>query len=816
MARHEIIAEFCGVRPGCQWPVDDGSNAVTIIGEVQIEGRDGLGLSKIKGQITPNELTTGLTYRFYGDWKDHWKHGTQFVFEAFSVEMPSGQDAIIAYLGQCKGIGPMTAAKMWHLYGENAVQKLREEPDEVAHAIPRLTQAKAREAAEFLRRSQRTEKTKIDLFALLRGRGFPKKITERLIQDYGPAAAVIVARNPYCLMRYKGCGFLGTDKMYLDLKHNPGRLKRQALCAWHAVASQSSGDTWFPFHVVRDGLIRNIASATVNIPRAMELATRGGMLVEKFDKGQRWVAERVRAEQESTIASLIEEARQEAKVTPPVWTNLVPLIADVTNHQRENLEAATTEIIGVLAGRPGTGKTYTVARLVKLLQDQYGADEIAICAPTGKAAVRVTEAMNKNGLSLRASTIHSLLKVGSTADGEFGFLHTRNNPFPYKFVIVDESSMIDTGLMKSLLDARPVDGHVLFVGDPNQLSPVGHGAPLRDFITANVAHGELKEIQRNSGRIVKACGEIIDRHLFECSPKADLETGENLVMIERADAANQMETLVQVIQRYAAEMPRRFDPVWDIQVLVAVNKKSELGRKPLNVVLQNLLNSDGESVKGNPFRVGDKIICTKNGNYKWVGDFLDPAPPVEGIDAAIEPSGSTMCYVANGEQAEVLTVEPGVITARLTSPDRTIIIPRSMKSGSTEGSDGAPPASSDTGTDDDGDTGSGCNWELGYAISCHKSQGSEWPIVVVMLDDHNSAKRVCSRQWIYTGISRAKTLCVMIGRNVRAQEMCGVDSLFKRKTFLREAIIELREAGDAEERNRWAADVVDELLAGVY
>ena len=812
MSRHEIIAEFCGIRPGCQWPVDDGSNAVTIIGEVCIEGRDGL--SKIKGQIVPNELTTGLTYRFYGDWKDHWKHGSQFVFEAFSVEAPSGQDAIIAYLGQCNGIGPATAAKLWHLYGEDSVRKLREEPDEVAHVIPRLTQAKAREAAEFLRKSERTERTKIDLFALLRGRGFPKKITERLIQDYGPAAAVIVARNPYCLMQYKGCGFLGTDKMYLDLKHNPSRLKRQALCAWHAVASQSTGDTWFPFYVVRDGLVRNISSATVQIEKAMELATRGGLLVEKFHKGHRWVAERTRAEQEAAIADLIEEARQEAKVTPPVWTSLVPLIADVTDHQRENLEAATTEIIGVLAGRPGTGKTYTVARLVKLLQDQYGADEIAICAPTGKAAVRVTEAMANNGLSLRASTIHSLLGVGSTADGEFGFIHKRNKPFPYKFVIVDESSMIDTGLMKSLLDARPRDGHVLFVGDPNQLSPVGHGAPLRDFITANVAHGELKEIRRNSGRIVKACGEIIDRHRFECSPKADLPGGENLVMVERSEPAVQMQTLVEVIQRYAAEMPRRFDPVWDIQVLVAVNKKSELGRKPLNAMLQNLLNADGESVKGNPFRVGDKIICGKNGNYKYACEpaEIETDPFAEITDEKDTPPPPT-CYVANGEQAEVLLVEPNKIIARLTSPDRTIIIPRSVKSGSTEGADGAPPA--ETGTDDDGDTGSGCNWELGYAISCHKSQGSEWPIVIVMLDDHNSAKRVCSRQWIYTGISRAKTLCIMIGRNVRAQEMCGVDSLFKRKTFLRELIIERREAGDAEERGRWAACVVDELLAGV-
>jgi ATP-dependent exoDNAse (exonuclease V) alpha subunit len=245
-----------------------------------------------------------------------------------------------------------------------------------------------------------------------------------------------------------------------------------------------------------------------------------------------------------------------------------------------------------------------------------------------------------------------------------------------------------------------------------------------------------------------------------------------------------------------------------------VNKKSELGRKPLNAVLQNLLNCDGEQVKGNPFRVGDKIINTKNGQYKWATE-PQGCDPLSALDEKPGGAPTETCYVANGEQAEVLSVEPGVMIARLTSPDRTIIIPRSVKAEGDE-SGGGP-----SGGDDDSEAaGTGCNWELGYAISCHKSQGSEWPIVVVMLDDHNSAKRVCSRQWIYTGISRAKTLCILIGRNVRAQEMCGVDSLFKRKTFLRESIVELREAADAAERNRvlqeWAEDVIGGILAGVY
>ena len=149
------------------------------------------------------------------------------------------------------------------------------------------------------------------------------------------------------------------------------------------------------------------------------------------------------------------------------------------------------------------------------------------------------------------------------------------------------------------------------------------------------------------------------------------------------------------------------------------------------------------------------------------------------------------CYVANGEQAEVLEVTSTKIIARMTQPDRTILIPRSNKSTNEDG-DSAP---SDGGDDNSEEaSGSGCNWELGFAISCHKSQGSEWPVVIVMADDYNGAKMVQSKQWLYTGISRAKKLGLLIGKASTVREMCQRDALFKRKTLLREKIDALKEA----------------------
>lgn len=822
MSRHEITAVFCGIRRGCEWQNDDGS--LTIIGSARVSLSDaaspGGKMIDIKGQVPCREsLTDGLTYRFYGQTKTHHKYGDQFCFESFVVEAPVGQEAVTAYLSQCRGIGPKAAFNLWQQFGEEAIAKVKECPTEIVATLKGFTLEKAQAASELLCSMERTEKSKMGLLGLLKDRGFPRNITDKLIDLYGVEAATVVHRNPYLLMRFKGVGFLRADKMYLDLRHNPARLKRQALCAWHAIAKQSEGHTWFPFAVVRDGLRASISSATVDVERAMQLATRAGLLAETFHNGQRWVAERKKADDESRIVELIEEAREEARsVIQTQWSGVArELGEDVSGHQRDNARLATSGFIGVLAGRPGTGKTYTVARIVSRLKEHFGEDSIAIAAPTGKAAVRVTAAMEAVGLKLRARTIHSLLGFGMGGDGSFQ--HDRGNPLPHTFIIVDESSMIDTALMRSLLDARGEGSHVLFVGDPNQLAPVGHGAPLRDLIMADVPHGTLTEIQRNSGRIVKACGEIIDRRKLTPSAKLDVAAGENLLLIERDTADVQIDTLTAVMQNYqrkfAAGEDGAADPVWDVQIVVAVNAKSPLGRKPLNKVLQQLLNADGRRVANNPFRVGDKIINSKNGEYKLVAPMGD-----DGDDSELDPksaNGETeKAYVANGEQAEVIDVDTSKIIARLTSPDRTILIPRSA--GRSDGDEGGPGGDD---SEEEG-TGSGCAWELGYAISCHKSQGSEWPVVIVMLDDYSGAKMVQSKQFLYTAISRAKRLCLMIGKQVTANEACGRDALFKRKAFLKERIVVLRDVatrvagGDVlDDVIAWTDSMVERILEGV-
>lgn len=159
-------------------------------------------------------------------------------------------------------------------------------------------------------------------------------------------------------------------------------------------------------------------------------------------------------------------------------------------------------------------------------------------------------------------------------------------------------------------------------------------------------------------------------------------------------------------------------------------------------------------------------------------------------------------YVANGEQAEVIAIDGNVITAKLTSPDRTILIYRKGKSDQQKAAEDAAKGEEDE--NENGEAGessnTGCSWDLGFAQSCHKCQGSEWPIVIVMLDSDNAASRTCSRQWIYTGVSRIKLFGFAIGTKKTADKMCGRDALFARKTFLKERVEELKAATDEAEK----------------
>jgi exodeoxyribonuclease V alpha subunit len=244
----------------------------------------------------------------------------------------------------------------------------------------------------------------------------------------------------------------------------------------------------------------------------MKLAKRSGILSFRRTAGDRidpegpriWVAETKNADQEAAIARYLVDSQSEA----PAW----PVdLAGLTEHQLQAVALATKGSIGSLGGGPGTGKTYCAASLIHAAINHVGREKIGVAAPTGKAAVRITEVMKGYGVPIQAKTIHSLLQVEQQQDGSgWQFFYRSGRPLPLRYLIVDEASMIDTSLMCNLLAARGKGTHLLFVGDIHQLPPVGHGAPLRDMIAAGIPYGELLEIQRQAAGslIVRACHAI--------------------------------------------------------------------------------------------------------------------------------------------------------------------------------------------------------------------------------------------------------------------------------------------------------------------
>lgn len=714
------------------------------------------GTFDIKGEAADDELEEFCEYRLFGRWESHAKYGDSFAFKTFVRSTPHGRSGVMRYLQTANGIGAAISEKLWEKFKGDAIRILRENPDVASSAVPQLRLDVAQAAAIQLQELAHMENCTVSLIDLLDGRGFPKGTAREAIRSWGNRAPEVIAANPYRLMAFRGCGFLRTDAMYCDLGHPPTKLKRQALCAWHGVASSREGHTWFPIEHAIGSINAKVSGAEINGPKAIELARRSKVLsVHENGDGLLWVAEEKKAQAESRVAMYIAKALQEA----PSWpSQLHPEFDRLSDHQRSEVQNATSTQIGILAGSPGSGKTFSSAAIVRAICADHSTGEIAACAPTGKAAVRLTQQIQNAGIDLKAMTIHRLLGVESASDRDgWRFVHRPGNPLPYRWIFADETSMSDTSLMASLLSARARGTGVLFIGDPGQLAPVGHGAPLRDLMqfgkeTSELGVGHLTEIHRNAGTIVRACADIRIGKRFTTDEQLAPTLGHNLKLLPASSPERAADEIVSAIRKIAA-LGR--DPVWDVQVVIAVNKNSPLSRNELNKRLQSELNPRGFGVAGSPFRVGDKIICTKNGWQRAVEpDPLDR----EQVDGKY--------LICNGEQGVVIGVAPKLTTASFDG--KKIAIPRGE--------------AKEEGGDDD--SGTGCDFTLAYAVSCHRCQGSEWPIVIVALDESGGAKQVCSREWLYTAISRAREVCLLVGKRSVADSMCGKLALHNRKTFL--------------------------------
>jgi len=719
---------------------------------------DGKKVSAI-GDGTPDDFEENLTYLLYGKWAKY-KDCEQFRFSTFVRSRPHGEQSIIAYISKAPGIGPRIAKILWDKFQSDAVRIIRESPEICCAAVPggRLTQEKAIAAATFLSSQMAIEDCTIDLIGLFDKSGIRKSAVKSSIAAWGNMAADIIRRNPYVLMRFSGCGFATCDKMYCSLQLPQDRLKRIAYAAYHSLYKDRTGNVWIPAKEIEIAVTRHIGAGIINdekLARGIELAIRGKMISVTDIDGVKHYALQSLANDEMALACSIVRIATDGD---PKWPH-ASTVEGISDHQFSALSNLLKSKICILSGKPGTGKTYTAARLIKSCVSHFGFYAVAVVAPTNKAAERISEVMESHGVKVNARTIHSLLGVMKGPSG-FEFSHGEGSRLSdLQYLFVDEASMPDLPTMRALFDAVPSDAHICLCGDIRQLPPVGQGAPLRDMIEAGVMFEELTEVRRqdSSSTIVSCCNSIIDDAVIVCDKQFDFESGKNLVFREaRTDAA----CLSLVVNAVTAIRDNGVvdDPIEDVQVIVPVNEKSECSRVAVNKQIQNILNANGEKIVGTEWRKGDKIISNGNGLFSLVDS--------DGFSLGTEE------FIAKGRQGRVMFSHEKSVVVRFGK--KLVRIPVTVAK-----------KDDDEGNDEDGRE---AMFDLAYAVTCHKSQGSEWKIVIVVCDPSSGASRLMCREWVYTAVSRAKTACLMIGIKMVTEGALKKVLIRDRKTMLAERI----------------------------
>lgn len=716
---------------------EGGKRTLSVLGEIE---------DPAIGQLYEFEGTVSRNERYRTD---------ELRLHSYRTVMPTDTLGIERYLTDtAKWVGHATARALTQAFGQETLRVIKSEPERVAAAVSGITIERARQMSESLIANEQNELAAVEVGQLL-GASVPARVVRRAIKKWGPRAAAIIRKNPFRLTELPGIGFATADALWKSLGLPLTAPRRQAAAIVHALAEAhaAEGHTCVPARV----LLAEAGKLVGTIPEGL-LSRLVRIGVIRPLPGDRYALPDIH-ESERFIA---------ASFTPAPFTEAMRVQVSTEGLAPDQIEAARifeTSPVFILTGAPGTGKTYTVARLVSAMQ-RLGP---LLCAPTGKAAKQMSQALAST-CGLRAGTIHSVLRPSVDEEtGEFSFECGPDNPLSCGAVVVDEFSMVDVRLARSLLSALRQGTRILIVGDKHQLPSVGPGSVLRDLIAAGVPSFELTQIKRNAGRIVTACHAIKDGRSPSPSERLDLAAGENWRHIE-ADDPDEIKAIIESL--YRTKIPAlgiTGDLKWDVQTVAPLNERGSLSCQGLNELLQGILNPDQceeeQSERSSlPFRVGDKVVRLKNGEVKG-------AAVVDADDAADEAAprpaatGGTV-RVVNGDLGTVVEIGKSEIIVDLRFPARRVHLPRRDH-----------------------------QLRLAYCMTCHKLQGSEAPIVVLPLHARQfGSAPIWTREWIYTAMSRAKLALITVGQLSAVQLAVARVGNVKRRTMLAE-LLKGRDAG---------------------
>ncbi len=690
-------------------------------------------------------IAEGENIEATGDYTEHPTYGVQFKVESFEEKAPEDKEAIERYLGSgaIKGIGLALAARIVRRFQEDTFRIIEEEPERLAE-IKGISERKAMEIA-----SQVNEKRDLrQAMIFLQQYGIKMNLAVKVYQAYGQDVYGIIKENPYRLADdIEGVGFRTADEIAARVgirMDSDFRIRSGILYA--LLQATAEGHTYLPERELTERAARLLEVGTEQIEKQyMDLAIERKIILKQPEGADDMQAQVYAASfyyMEANTAVMLKQLNVGYDVPEIELKQRIRSIEKQTGmvldeHQAAAVREAVRNGLLVITGGPGTGKTTTINTIIKYFELE-GLD-IFLAAPTGRAAKRMSETTG-----FEARTIHRMLELNGGMEGAGGFERNEQNPLEADVIIVDEMSMVDISLMHSLLKAVAVGTRLILVGDVNQLPSVGPGSVLRDIIDSHVCNVVmLTKIFRQAS----TSDIIVNAHKINHGEEVVLDNKSmDFFFLKRYDADVIINVVLQLIGQ---KLPKFVEATpFDIQVLTPM-RKGLLGVERLNGILQRYLNppaaDKAEKEYGEIlFREGDKVMQTKN-NYQLPWEIRTKFGLT--VDKGLGVFNGDMGIIRRiNDFAEMMLIE--------FDEGRMVEYPYKLLD----------------------------ELELAYAITIHKSQGSEYPAVVIPL--LSGPSMLMNRNLLYTAVTRARRCVTLVGNDATFYQMVRNTSQQKRYSGL--------------------------------
>ena len=675
-----------------------------------------------------------------GEYTFHKEFGRQFAFSTFEKMLPEDVEDILRYLSSrtVRGIGPVTALKIVNRYGAESFDVIENHPEWLAD-IPGITLKKAAEISESFREAAGMRGVMMFCREYM---GTGEAV--RVYKKFGAGAVGLLQSNPYILCDEEpGIPFDKADAIAKSLGHSMDSETRVLYGIKYVLtnSAHTSGHTCLPYDMLADEAARVLGLAVGYVKEMIGSLIDDGELSVWKQGDNCYVMTNVTADDEDLVASRMSRISDEAGVF--AIDDINTLIEKEERGynitfaplQREALFSALKYGAMILTGGPGTGKTTVIKAIISIF-DALGL-KVVLAAPTGRAAKRMSEATSRE-----AKTIHRMLEMERTTEGTVRFGRNSRAPISEQVVIIDEASMIDLSLMAALIRALKRGARLILIGDSDQLPSVGAGNVFADLIASGVIKTvRLTEIFRQS----KESLIVTNAHKINAGePPVLTAADKDFFFVRREDENNIAETIADLVTQ---RLPRAYGKSIRNEIqIITPSRKGVGGVENLNTTLQSCINPPAKFKKekkthGTLFREGDRVMQTVN-------DY----------DIEWERGGAVGVGLFNGDIGVIESIKPNEECMTVCFDDRIVEYPFDKLE----------------------------ELELAYAITVHKSQGSEYPVVVVPM--YYCPPMLMTRNLLYTAVTRAKRMVILVGRSDIPAKMASNNSEIKRYTALRDKI----------------------------